>query len=104
MNVASDRISSPNRSIYTGKARARRRDGSLLPRKAATEIVGNLVERAEPDARVLREIIVDPLEHQQNLRPAGDVRMNGHGEDRVIVLAIDPVELVAPELLRYRAA
>src|ERR1700733_12955353 len=70
---------------------------SALPWMAAAEIVGDLVEGAELHARMLRDIVEHTLQHQQHLRPPRDVGMNGHGEHRVIVFAIDPVELVAPQ-------
>ena len=45
------------------------------------------------------DVVDQPFMHQQHLRPAGDIRVNGHGEDRVVELAVDPVELVTPHLL-----
>lgn len=40
-----------------------------------------------------------PFEHEDDVRMAGDVRVHGDGEDEVVVLAVEVVEVVAPELL-----
>src|SRR5258706_5280939 len=38
-----------------------------------------------------------PLEHEQHLRPPRDVRVDRYRESGVVHLAIDPIELVAPD-------
>src|ERR1700691_3035149 len=75
-----------------------RSSSSLLAREATAEIVRNLVEGGELYARMFGDIVVDALQHQQDLRPSGNVRMNGHGEHGVVVFAVDPIELIAPQL------
>src|SRR4051812_38200128 len=45
------------------------------------------------------DVIEQPLQHQQYLRPAGYVGMDGKREYRVIHFPIDPVELIAPHFL-----
>ena len=40
-----------------------------------------------------------PFMHQQDLRVAGDVGVDGDGEDELVVLAVAVVELVAPDVL-----
>lgn len=41
----------------------------------------------------------EPLEHEQHLWAAGHVGVDGEGDDAVVLLPVDPVELVAPHLL-----
>ena len=36
------------------------------------------------------------LVHQQRMRTSRDVGMNGHGEDELVVLSIEVVEVVLP--------
>src|SRR5688500_780865 len=63
---------------------------------AAREVVGDLVEGGELHPRMPHDVVEQPLEHQQHLRPPGYVGMDGEGEHGVVHLPIDPVELVAP--------
>ena len=56
---------------------------------------GDLVERRPAHAVVPVDVLDQPLEHQQHLRPARDVRVDREREDGVVGLAVDPVELVA---------
>ena len=63
------------------------------------EVVGDLVEGRPAHAVVPVDVLDDPLVHQQHLRAAAHVGMDRHREDGVVVLAVDPVELVAPDLL-----
>ena len=41
-------------------------------------------------------MIVEPFMHHQDLRTTGDVRMDCHGEDRVVHFPVHPIELIAP--------
>src|SRR5262249_48565474 len=72
---------------------------SSAARAAPRKIIGNLIECREAHARVPNDVMVDALQHHEHLRPAGHVRMDRHREDRIVVLAVDPIELVAPDLL-----
>ena len=45
------------------------------------------------------DVIEHSLEHQQHLRTAGHIRMDGHGEDGVIHFPVNPVELISPYVL-----
>jgi hypothetical protein len=76
-----------------------RRWDAASTRRAAQEVVGDLVARHEAHALMRLEMLDQALQHQQHLGAAGDIGVDGDGEDRVVVLAVDPVELVAPHLL-----
>src|SRR5207237_10720716 len=90
----------PGTSSSTSRATAR---GSVtapaVPRRAPREVVRDLVERRPADPVVAVDVLDDPLEHQDHLRPPAHVGVDRHPEDGVVLLAIDVVELVAPDLL-----
>lgn len=44
------------------------------------------------------DVIDHALKHEQHLRPSADVWVDGDGEYSIIVFAVDPIELVEPEL------
>src|SRR5215211_698741 len=71
----------------------------LGPRVALDEVVGDLLHRRPADAVVAVDVIDQPFEHQQTLRPAAHIRVDGQAVRRVVHLPVDPVELVAPQLL-----
>src|SRR5690242_6997465 len=81
-----DRLPSPSRD-------------SPHPRRSPGEVVRHLVHRHEADAWMADHVMVEPLQHHQYMRPARYVRMDRYRKDRVVVFAINPVELVAPHLL-----
>src|SRR5580704_2061644 len=56
-------------SINLKLSRARRLGGRFLTRKSAAEIIRNLVKGGELYARMFGDIVVDALQHQQDLRP-----------------------------------
>jgi hypothetical protein len=62
------------------------------------KILGHLSERHHPHAGVCQHVIDEPLEHHQDMRLARAVRMNRDRKDRVVVVAIYPVELILPDL------
>ena len=100
-----------NEEIYTARlaradlARGRRAERlcslSRGERRAKSSAISSNVGPA--DAVVLVDVLDDPLVHQQHLRAAAHVRVDRHREDGVVLLAVDPVELVAPDLLEVRA-
>src|SRR5688572_28304183 len=72
----------------------------LVARVALDEVVGDLLEGGEPHARVALDVIVKALQHEQILRLTRYVRVDREGEDGVVVLPVNPVELVPPHLLQ----
>ena len=62
-----------------------------LPRLAHREVLGDLLEARPAHARMPADLVEDALMHQQHMQLAGDVRMDRHGENHVVILAIDPV-------------
>ena len=65
---------------------------------ASGKFIRNFVEGAEPYPGVSHQVGCQPLQHQQYLRPAAYIRVNGNWEHRLVVLPIDVVKLVAPHL------
>jgi hypothetical protein len=45
------------------------------------------------------DVFDQPLEHHNDLRPAAHVRMDGEAERRIVHLAVDSIELLAPQVL-----
>src|SRR3981081_3762323 len=68
-------------------------------RMTSAEILGCLFHGDEADALVTAPVLDEALQHQQHLRAAGHVRVQGYREGRVVHLAADPVELGPPQLL-----
>src|SRR5262245_37570546 len=62
------------------------------------EVLSDLLERYPLHAAMRGDVLDDPLEHEQDLRAPGHVGMDRDRERRVVHLAIDPVELVTPDL------
>src|SRR5215208_6428956 len=77
-------------ALRTSGARAR----VTLP-----EIGGDLFEGRPPHPVVAIDVFDQALQHEQDLRSPGDVGVDGDGKDCVVILAVDPIELVAPDLL-----
>jgi hypothetical protein len=71
---------------------------------AGPELRGSLLKGDKPDALVPAPAVDQPLEHEQHLRAAADVRMQRHGEDGVVQFAVDPVKLVVPQSGVHRAS
>src|ERR1700728_4388904 len=71
----------------------------LLPRMTLRKVVGHLVHGAETHAGMTDHVMIEPFQHHQDVRTPRDVRMDGDWEHGIIVLAINPIELVAPHLL-----
>src|SRR5256885_664699 len=53
-------------------------------RLAVQEVVGDLVARHEAHALMRLEMLDQALQHQQHLGAAGDIGVDGDGEDRVV--------------------
>src|SRR3954451_8139422 len=66
---------------------------------AGGEVAGGVCHEGKFDIVVALHVIEETLEHEQVLWAAGDVGVEGDGEDGVVHLPIDPVELVLPQLL-----
>src|SRR5215216_1319473 len=75
------------------------RSGFAGARVTLPEIGGDLLEGRPPNPVVPIDVVDQALQHEQNLRPPGDVGVDRDREDHVVILAVDPVELVAPDLL-----
>src|SRR5699024_5509366 len=67
-------------------------------RAALLEVLGDGVEVRPLHTVVAVDVLDEALQHEQHLRPAGDVRVHGDGERGVVHLPVDPVELVLPHL------
>src|SRR6266436_686401 len=99
--LARDRVSPMLVAIETAAERAHEPLFLLFPAwKTPCEIVGHLIHRDELYARMRRDVAVEPFQHQEHLWPPGDIGVNGDGEHRIVIFAIDPVELIAPGLLK----
>jgi hypothetical protein len=72
--------------------------GSALERMAPPELFRHLFHRAPVHARISVYVLDEPLQHQEYLRAARDVRMNSQWKYRPFVFAVYPVELIAPQL------
>src|SRR5690625_1115122 len=83
----------------TGGRGGRRRWASAPEGHPPAEVVGHVREGQPLHPAVPADVVEDALEHEQHLRPAGDVGVDGEGEDRVVHLPVHPVELVLPQLL-----
>ena len=51
------------------------------------------------DPCVAVDIFNQALVHEEHLRSAADIRVDGHREHGVVIFTIDPVELITPYLL-----
>ena len=72
----------------------------LLPNgDALAEVLGHVGEGHHAHAGMRQHVIDQALQHHQHMRLAGAVGMDGDREDRVVEVAVDPVELVLPDLL-----
>src|SRR5690606_31859377 len=65
----------------------------------AIVVVGHFIEGDEANALVALHVVEQALKHEQHLRATRDVRVDRDGKNRVVVFAVDPVELIAPHLL-----
>src|SRR5918993_5306762 len=93
------------RASVSGLAARPLRDHALRAGRAGAgvalpEIGGDLRKRRPAHPLVPGDVVDEALQHEQHLGPPGDIGVDGDGEDRVVVLAVDPVELVAPDLLQ----
>lgn len=70
----------------------------------APEIRGDLPHCHESHAVVAGDVFDQPFVHEQDLGLAADVGVHGDRNDGVVVLTVDPVELVAPQLLDVAGA
>src|SRR5580700_1701305 len=68
-------------------------------RIALAEVFCDLLEGGPADAVMAADVFDQPLEHHDDLRPAANVRMDGEAERGIVHLAVDPVELLAPQVL-----
>lgn len=48
---------------------------------------------------MLVDVLDQPLVHEQDVGPARDVGVDGDGEDELVVLAVEVVEVVPPDVL-----
>ena len=65
-------------SLHSGRCKDLTAGSDSRPgRTPPPEVVGDLVEGAEPHPRVGGDVLVDPFQHQQHLGPPGDVGMDG---------------------------
>ena len=69
-----------------------------LERMTAAEVLGNFLHGHPLDSRVGIDVADQSLQHEQHLRPAGHVRVDGYGENGVVHFPVHPVEFVAPHL------
>ena len=63
------------------------------------ELFRHFFHRAPAHTRMSNDVFDEPLEHQEHLRAARYVWMNGQRKYRPFVFAVYPVELIAPQLL-----
>src|ERR1700722_3136606 len=68
-------------------------------RIALPEILCDLLEGRPANTPVAVDVFNQPLEHHNDLRATTHVRMDGEAERRIVHLAVDPVELLAPQVL-----
>ena len=64
--------------------------------RADTDIIGNALERGPFDVGMSGDILDQAFQHQQDLRPARNIRVNGTGKDGIVHLASDPALPVTP--------
>src|SRR5919107_1034829 len=72
--------------------------GRLAAGLALPKVVGDLLQGHPANTFVGVYVANKAFEHQEVLWSAGHIRVDGRGIDGVVHLAVDPVELVAPEL------
>ena len=70
--------------------------GFAAKRVTLAEIIGDVLKGCPFHARMLGDVFDQALQHQQNLRTARHIGVDGKGEDGIIHLAVHPIELVAP--------
>ena len=58
------------------------------------EIIRHLFHRDPLHPLMLVDMLDEPLVHQQHVGSARDVRVDGHGEDELVVLAVEVIEVV----------
>src|SRR4029079_14685594 len=85
-------VSSPSRPRLADR-------GSLLPRPPLGEIAGNFLESGEFHAGMFAEMGKNPVVHHEHMGLAGNIGMDGHRVNGIVILAIPPVELVEPHAL-----
>jgi len=74
-----------------------------FPRRAFREIVRHFVHRHEFHAGVGDHVLVEPLEHHQHMRAAGNVRVNRHREDGIVHIRDKPTRTGRATSARCRA-
>lgn len=65
----------------------------------ALKVVADLLHGDPLDALVLVDVLNQPLVHEQDMGAARDVGVDGDGKDELVVLAVEVVEVVPPDVL-----
>ena len=65
----------------------------------ALEIIANVLHLHPLDARLAADILDQPLQHENHMWMARDVRMNSHGEAKIVVFPVKEIEMISPQVL-----
>lgn len=62
----------------------------------ALEVVADVLHLHPLDARLAADILNQPLQHENHMRVARDVRVDGHREAKIVVFPVKVIEMIPP--------
>jgi len=87
------------RLLLQNLAHRRRHNSAFLRLILRLEIIAHLLHGDPLDALVAVDVVDDALVHEQDVWATRNVRVDGHGEDKLVVVGIEVVEVVLPDVL-----
>ena len=64
----------------------------------ALEIIADVLHLHPLDARLAADVLDQSLQHENHMRMAADVRMDGHWEAKVVVFPVEKIEMISPQV------
>ena len=65
----------------------------------ALEIITDVLHLHPLDARLAADVLDQSLQHENHVRMAADVRVDGHREAKVVVFPVEIIEMISPQVL-----
>lgn len=72
----------------------RRHPSARLRRILTLEIITHLLKGDPLDALMAVDVVDDALMHQQYVWVTGDIGMDGHGENELVIIGVEVVEVI----------